>query len=119
MKAGQEGVPAMTKKQESNEERDEAELIAALTEKVYNGSIINWRYWVYQMPRLSAAQAARLLCGLDPDTFDNLDSRPNKNDPSHLCDKARKLQRLPSLLWGWLAGEHHFYMNTTRTSPKG
>ena len=67
---------------------------AAFAESVCNDTAINWRYWVEQMPRISAAEAARLMCALDPDLFKSLDHRPNKNDPSDLCRKAEMIQRL-------------------------
>jgi hypothetical protein len=58
-------------------------------------SSISWRYWVHQMPTLTAAQAARLISGLEPDEFQNLDNGPTKNDHvSQLCEKAKKIQRL-------------------------
>lgn len=77
-----------------DELRDEMECNAAYAEAVYNGKAIDWRYWVHQMPMLSAAQASRLMSGLDPDIFENLDNRPNKNDPSRSCANAKKMQRL-------------------------
>jgi hypothetical protein len=70
------------------------EFYAGFKETVYNGEGINFRYWVHQMPRLTAAQAARLMSCLDPDKFENLEHRPNRNDPSKLCLKAKNLQRL-------------------------
>lgn len=66
----------------------------AYTEAVYNGAVIRWRYWVEQMPQLRAAEAARLMCALDPDLFQSLDHRPNKNDPSKRCEQAAVIQRL-------------------------
>lgn len=73
---------------------DERKFNAAFAESVCNDTVINWRYWVEQMPRISAAEAARLMCALDPDLFKSLDHRPNKNDPSDLCRKAEIIQRL-------------------------
>jgi len=66
----------------------------AYAETIYNGKVIRWRYWVEQMPQLSAAEAARLMSALDPDLFANLDNRPNKNDPSKRCERAAVIQRL-------------------------
>lgn len=79
---------------QSENTRREREFVASFAESVSNGSSIQWRYWVHQMPTLTAAQAARLMCGLDPDIFENLDARPNRNDPTDLCIKAKKIQRL-------------------------
>lgn len=70
------------------------ELLAAFSETVNNGAALNWRYWVHQLPTLTNAEAARLICGLDPDLFKSLESRPNKNDQSQLCAKAAMVQRL-------------------------
>lgn len=67
---------------------------AAFRETVYNGRPINWRYWVHQIPMLTACEASRLLSGLDPDIFENLEFRPNANDPSAACARARMIQRL-------------------------
>ena len=72
----------------------EREMAAAYTESVHNGTHINWRYWVAHMPELTAAEAARLMCALDPDLFANLDNRPGGTDPSELCRKAEMIQRL-------------------------
>ncbi len=70
------------------------EFYAAFVETVYNGCAIPWRYWVHQMPTLTAGQAARLMCALEPDVFETLDERPNKNNPTAACEKARKIQRV-------------------------
>jgi hypothetical protein len=72
----------------------ERELLAAFSETVNNGASLNWRYWVHQLPTLTIAEAARLMCGLDPDLFKSLESRPNKNDQRQLCFKAAMIQRL-------------------------
>jgi hypothetical protein len=56
---------------------------------------INWRYWVHQMPTLTAGQAARLISGLEPDVFENLDNGANGDDLlRQLCENAKKIQRL-------------------------
>ena len=73
---------------------NERKFNAAFAESVCNDTVINWRYWVEQMPRISAAEAARLMCALDPDLFKSLDHRPNNNGPSDLCRKAEMIQRL-------------------------
>jgi hypothetical protein len=73
---------------------EDIDLLSVFSESVNNGVAINWIYWVNQMPTLSAAQAARLMCALDPDVFDNLKNRPNQNDPSNLVQKAKMIQRL-------------------------
>ena len=70
------------------------ELLAAISEIVNNGASLNWRYWVQQLPTLTAAEAARLICGLDPDLFQSLESRPNQNDQRQPCAKAAMIQRL-------------------------
>jgi hypothetical protein len=70
------------------------ELSEGYLETRLNGTVINWRYWVDQMPTLNAAQAARLMSALEPDKFENLDSRPGKDDPTKHCAKARKIERL-------------------------
>lgn len=67
---------------------------AAYYETGLNGSSIDWRYWVHQMPQLSAAQASSLMSALEPDVFANLNGRPGKVDPAKNIDKARKIQRL-------------------------
>lgn len=72
----------------------ERELLAAFAEAVNNGASLNWRYWVHQLPTLTTAEAARLMCGLDPDLFKSLESRPNMNDQRQLCAKAAMIQRL-------------------------
>jgi hypothetical protein len=73
-------------------------LEADVAERVYNGKLINWVYWVRQMPALTAAQAARLMSALDPDIFVSLEDRednyPNHNNSSAQRDNARKFQRL-------------------------
>lgn len=79
---------------EQTDSIDEREFEAAFHEAVANGSCIKWRYWVHQMPSLTAEQAARLMCGLDPDLFESLNSRPNRNDPGDLCKRARMIERL-------------------------
>lgn len=95
----------------------EADLLASFKEHVYNGKIINWRYWVHQLPELHVTEAARLMCGLDPEVFESLDNRPNKNDPTDLVAEARRLQRLaerqnlftaPPAKWLEWAGLHGF-----------
>lgn len=79
---------------ETCNERERREMNAAFRESVHNDSFINWRYWVEQMPQLTAGEAARLMCALDPDLFADLEHRPNTNDPSGRCRNAEKLQRL-------------------------
>lgn len=71
------------------------EFDSAFQESTNNdGAPINWRYWVWQMPTLTAAQVARLMSGLDPDIFSNLDDRPNQNAPYQILEKARNIERL-------------------------
>jgi hypothetical protein len=74
--------------------QDEPEFESAFAETVYNGAAIDWRYWVGQMPKLTVAQASRLMAGLDPDVFADLSAQPNSNDPVWPCAKAAKIQRL-------------------------
>jgi hypothetical protein len=78
----------------SEEEAGERIFNASFAETIYNENAINWRYWVQQMPSLTSAQASRLMSALDPDVFDDLDARPNRNDPSRMCRKAKAMQRL-------------------------
>jgi hypothetical protein len=75
-------------------QQEERDFDAAFAETGTNGSPIQWRYWVEQMPVLNAAQASRLLAGLDPDLFADLGARPNRNDPSKLCKQAMAIERL-------------------------
>lgn len=70
------------------------EFVAAFHENTYNGRPIDWGYWMHQMPSLTPAHAARLMCGLDPHIFENLDSRPTKSDPTSLTERAKKIQTL-------------------------
>ncbi|MDI1339360.1 hypothetical protein [Polaromonas sp.] len=76
-----------------NDEADE-EFEQVFGELVYNGGEIDWDYWVMQMPVLSAGDASRLLCGLDPDVFQTLEETPNRNDASKAIAKVRKIERL-------------------------
>jgi hypothetical protein len=75
-------------------DRDQRDFNASFAETVYNEHAIDWRYWVLQMPSLTAAQAARLMSALDPDVFEDLGARPNENDPSRMCKRAKAMQRL-------------------------
>lgn len=72
----------------------EREMTAAFAETVYNGKVIDWRYWVHQLPALTAGEASLLLCALDPDLFQDLENRPNRNDPSRHCKNALMIERL-------------------------
>lgn len=79
--------------------RQAAYVQAAYDETGLNGNAINWRYWVHQLPVISAAQAACLMSALEPDLFANLDGRnwqdnPARIDPARNIEKARKIQRL-------------------------
>lgn len=74
--------------------RDEAEFTAAFYETQYNGTVIDWRYWVHQMPTHTAAQAAHMMCGLDPDIFERLDNQSKDEDTNRVCRKAKQIQRL-------------------------
>lgn len=88
----------------------EQELLAAFSETVLNGGLIDWDYWVNKMAALTAEQASKLLSGLDPDIFESLKARPNTNDPGNLCRHARNIERaalaenrLTDSPLGWLA----------------
>ena len=87
-------APATVASNDDAEGLAEREFTAAFSEVVNNGIAINWRYWVHQLPALTAGEAARLMCGLDPDLFKSLENRPNKNDQTELCKKAAMIQRL-------------------------
>ncbi len=68
---------------------------AGLVEFVQNGRVIDWSYWVQNMPTLSLGEACRLMAGLDPELFEDLAARPvPKNDPSRACAEARRMERL-------------------------
>jgi len=71
-----------------------SEFDAAFNESVYNDAPINWRYWVRQMPTLTAAEAARLMSGLDPNIFSKLENGPNQNAPNQVLKNAKNMQRL-------------------------
>jgi hypothetical protein len=83
-----------SKQDPANEQLAERQFTAAFSESVNNGAAINWHYWVHQLPTLTTAEAARLMCGLDPDLFQSLESCPNENDQTQLCKKAAMIQRL-------------------------
>lgn len=68
---------------------------AGLVEYLQNGKLIDWRYWVQNMKTLSAGEAARLIEGLDPDLYEDLNSRPvSKYDPTQPCGEAKRIERL-------------------------
>jgi hypothetical protein len=54
----------------------EAEFWEASDDYDLNGTNIEWRYWMEQMPEWTAAQAARLMRRLDPDIYRDLNVRP-------------------------------------------
>lgn len=87
-------VAEQAAEESEQEAREQRQYQNAYAETIYNGTCIRWRYWVEQMPKLSAAEAARLMHALDPDLFQNLDHRPNKNDPSKRCANAAATERL-------------------------
>lgn len=67
---------------------------ADLVEFLQNGKPIDWRYWL-QMPKLTAAQAARLMVGLDPELYEDLHARPVANyDSTQPRAEARRMERL-------------------------
>lgn len=72
----------------------DAYLQSAYDETGLNGTEIDWRYWVHQMPVLSAAQAACLISALEPDLYASLNGRHGQDDPAPNIAKARKIQQL-------------------------
>lgn len=102
--------------------RAELESNSDVVELVLNGTLLNWEYWVKKMRRLSAGQAARLMAGLDPDLYANLDARPvPKNDVRDACQRVVSVERLALNLEkeqdtavGWLewAKQHGFQIHT-------
>lgn len=75
-------------------EFDSPEYIDAFSETIFNGRAIDWRYWIHDISTISRAEAARLMCGLDPDLYEDLASRPTKNNPTQLVDRAKRIERL-------------------------
>jgi hypothetical protein len=68
---------------------------AGVVEFLQNRKLIDWRYWVENMPTLSPAEAARLMQGLDPDLYEDLGSRPVQTyDSTAPCAAARSMERL-------------------------
>jgi hypothetical protein len=77
------------------DERAKLDFDIGFIEVVNNGAGISWRYWVDQMPALSAGDAARLMAGLDPDLYADLNSRPvPRNNVEDVCKKAMAFERL-------------------------
>lgn len=77
------------------DQREHAEFAAGFIEATNNDAEISWRYWVDQMPTISAGDAARLMAGLDPDLYADLRNRPvPKNNVDAACKKAIHLERL-------------------------
>lgn len=77
------------------DQRERAEFTAGFIEATNNDAEISWRYWVDQMPTISAGEAARLMAGLDPDLYADLSSRPvPKNNVEAACKKAIHVERL-------------------------
>jgi hypothetical protein len=69
--------------------------IAQLGELILNGHPIDWKHWVHSMPTLSARDAVRLMVGLDPDLYHNLEESPVlANDTSRARALAKKMERL-------------------------
>ena len=72
----------------------DAEFTGTFNEVVSNGRSINWCYWM-SMKALTASQSSRLMVGLDPDIFTNLDHNgPTRNDTSKQRGRARDIERL-------------------------
>lgn len=62
-------------------------------EEEWNGTAIEWEYWVRKMRRLTVVQAVRLMAGLDPETFSSL--ALSKNDKAGSAKlQARRLEQL-------------------------
>jgi hypothetical protein len=85
-------------------------LEADLAELVYNDHPIAWRYWIEQLPKLFAQDAARLMSGLDPEVFVTLAETPNRNDARGVIAQAKRMERLADAegkrtdtAEGWLA----------------
>lgn len=103
------------------DQRAALESSSDVVELVLNGRLLNWRLWVQQMRTLSAGQAARLMTGLDPDLYANIDARPvPDNDVSSARQQVVTIERL-ALNWskeedtalGWLnwGKEHDFQLH--------
>lgn len=52
--------------------------VGELAEELANGRPINWDHWVKTRPRLAADDAARLMCGLDPGVYLDLNQHPEE-----------------------------------------
>ena len=74
--------------------QEQRHALAAFTETAFNDGVIDWQYWVGRMPTLTAAEAARLLCALDPNVFTNLDNVSNRAAASDACDTANRMLHL-------------------------
>lgn len=71
--------------------------VAAFIESTNNGQPIDWQYWVVRMPYLSAAEAARLMSGLDPEPhlYADIKARPvPRNNVEAACQQAIAIERL-------------------------
>lgn len=67
--------------------------VALIAEQMFNGHLIDWDDWLHQMPDLGVVEATRLMCGLDPELYEDLDWRPPRNAPRWLCLRAAKMER--------------------------
>lgn len=93
-------VSKATSESATNKEEDleEAEFVGAFAESVRNGRQIDWRYWL-SMKTWNALQASRLMFGLDPDIFEDIQSNgPTKNDTARVRENAKKVERLANNL---------------------
>ena len=54
---------------------------------------IDWCYWL-KLPKLTAAEATKLLCCLEPDRFKSLELNPGKHDTSDSRECAGKMHRM-------------------------
>lgn len=82
-------VPALPDDDEVNGYAD-----SRVREILLNGVVIDWQYWTRNMPKLQAPDAARLMSGLDPDKFPNLNEKPGRGNPADAIESARKNLRL-------------------------
>lgn len=74
--------------------RPNTEFYDTFDETTANGKSINWRYWM-SMKTLTAAQSSRLMVGLDPDIFTNLNHNgPARINTSKRRGRARDIERL-------------------------
>lgn len=74
--------------------REQQRFAAGLIESVANNRLIDWEHWIEAIRTLSAAQAARLMSGLDPDVFNNLGYWPQDTLLGKQIVQVKKILRL-------------------------